>query len=112
MSEAFNIFRERLKAELASGRINKLSLSKKASLSRSQLDRYLDGANEPNLSTAQRIANALGMTLSQMVGGEAPPAAPKEHTLGDCLRAVKNLSQLIDAGEIPKALLMLRDRDK
>lgn len=94
MDKASELFRKSLSEAIKSGRISKKELSEKTGVSRSHLDRYLDGLTVPKLDHASKIAQAIGTTLAKILQGEKPPAG---HSPEECLvRALDALDALDD----------------
>jgi len=83
-SKAVTIFVKRLRAQVSAGTIAKSTLHKITGISRPSIDGFLNGKFTPSLDNAEKIANALGYTLSQFI--EDKPSSV--HTLDDCYKAI------------------------
>ena len=74
MTNAAEILRKKLSAEIESGKISKTELCRKTGFSRSLLDAYLKGTTTPGLDAIQRAAEAIGKEPWQLLGPDEPPA--------------------------------------
>lgn len=66
------------------------NLSRASKVKRSQLHRYIAGTNVPTLDNADRILEALGTSVAEVLAGSkvAQPPQSQAHSLEDCLRTV------------------------
>jgi transcriptional regulator with XRE-family HTH domain len=64
------IFLRTLTEIVADGRMSKRQLAIRAKISRSHLDKILDGQTVPTLEIADRIADACGESLENMLAGK------------------------------------------
>lgn len=91
----------------------KAELSRKAGISRANLDLYLKGKSSPTLDTLDQIASAIEMTPAQIFQEPGPIIQP--HSLQDCLDTVTKaaLSKSSDDDElIREAVSLLSALDK
>ena len=87
MDSSVTIFAKRLKKYLKSGHITVLTLSKITGISHQAIYKYASGDVEAGLGNAEKIANALGYSLSDFISDG--PSAP--HTAEDCLNAISKI---------------------
>lgn len=76
MPNASKTFKARLQEAIDKGTISKTELARKSGVSRTHIDRYLNGDAVPGLDNAEKIANALHIKLSAFIDEGAPPGAP------------------------------------
>lgn len=50
--------------------ISQAELSKRSKVNRINISQYETGAKNPNLTTTQRLAEALGVTVDALIGGK------------------------------------------
>jgi transcriptional regulator with XRE-family HTH domain len=70
-----NNFRHALSDILAAGRLSKRQLAIRANISRSHLDKILDGQTVPTLEIADRLADASGETLENLLAKKVSMSA-------------------------------------
>lgn len=68
---------ERLKQLRTQRRLSQIDLSKKCDISQQSISYIENNQNSPTVYTAQKLADALGVSLVELITGEPyPPAAP------------------------------------
>ena len=82
MSKASSRFSQALNFIIKNGEITKSDLHRKTGIGRPIIDGYLAGDHVPGLDQAEKIAQACGRTLSELLG------ETRDHGLLECLRRV------------------------
>ena len=85
MAKVDRMFAERLKKVLSDKKVSVRVLAKKARIHHSMIYAFRDGKHAPSLASAQRIAEALGYSLSEFI---EDPKANEGHSVEECWRRV------------------------
>lgn len=65
--DATKTFRDNVNRSMESQNLSQVELSKRMGVARPHLNRILRGVNQPSLELAARIAEAIGVPLSELV---------------------------------------------
>jgi transcriptional regulator with XRE-family HTH domain len=81
------IFIANVRALLAEQRLEVQELARRAGMLGPQVSKYLTGKTVPGLEQAGRIADALGVSVAELLSpGRALPERPIDHPLSECAR--------------------------
>lgn len=81
--------------------ISSRDIAEKSGIAEQTISRYRTGVSEPSLTNIDRIAQALDMTISQLLAD--PLTSPRSHTIVDCLIELSRLFQGLQEDKVPPA---------
>lgn len=97
------LFAKNLERAMSEAGLKKQDLIRLSGVGRNQLDAYLKAVNEPGLDHANRLAEAMGLTLVQLLeGAPPPPPVEKEHPISECAKRVCGEIEHLIPGFTPK----------
>lgn len=70
---SFDNFRNNIKTLVSLEKTSLSEIAKKSGLSRSLVYNYVEGNNSPSIDQIDKIAAALGLKVSALIGEEVPP---------------------------------------
>jgi transcriptional regulator with XRE-family HTH domain len=84
------VFRSKVLQALEKLEWSQADLAKKTNIAQPSINVYLSGKKDPNVTTCERIASALGVPFDELFrsGQSTNPKPP--HTLQDCVEAVNS----------------------
>jgi len=100
-------FKENLKSELEYSGMFVKQLASKSGVNKFSLDKYLCGKAIPNIETAVKIANALGVSVEYLVTGKETSKKAVRSLKGTPLR-IGQLAEQLDAENQDFALEFMR----
>ena len=88
MGKSSDLLIKYLKSQIDSGAIRKVDIQRSTGMSAAQLDAYLKKTSTPGLDAAGRLAEAVGVSLEEIIRGDAPAPRVIHHELADEIRDV------------------------
>ena len=108
---------ERIREVMEKKGITAAEISRRSGIDRSSLSHYLSGDYKPKTENLKKIADALGVTLSYLVGLSDDPAPTDDKELNDFLDAFTRMTQPGSFGDVSisqeelQLVLAYRDAD-
>ena len=92
MAKPTELFGKNLKDAL--GERSQGWLAKEADTTSAMISDYINGKTFPNLKTAERIADALGLSVADLIGDDPPPSPPEPKIEQMKLTAISRIIRL------------------